>query len=75
MKHTKEELEKWYIEIMKHTKEELEKMRKELAVRDIEQSDDKCLYSIFREGCVGWDNFDDDFVVEQYNENILFTEE
>lgn len=50
----------------KYTEAQLKKMCNLLALRDIEQSDDSTLFDVFMEGCIGWENFDDDFVVEQF---------
>lgn len=55
---------------MKYTTEQLAKMRNMLATRDIEQSDDSILYDVFMGGCVGWGNFEDDFVAEQFEMNF-----
>lgn len=64
--------------MLKRTKKELDKMRRILARRDVEQSDDSTLYDVFMEGCPGWDNFEDSFVEEQffehYDEETLKTE-
>lgn len=54
------------MEDQKYTPKQLSFMRDLLAKRDIEQSEDKTLYDVFREGCTGWDNFDDDFVIENF---------
>lgn len=53
---------------MKYTTEQIEKMRGLLANRDIEQSDDGTLFDVFMEGCPGWNNFTNDFVVDQFKE-------
>ncbi len=54
--------------IVTKDKDVLQRLRHELAQRDVEQSDEKTMYDVFTEGCVGWDNFEDDHVVEQYIE-------
>ena len=46
----------------------IEEKRFALAKRDIEQSGDSTLFDVFMDGCIGWNNFDDDFVEEQYKE-------
>lgn len=51
---------------MNYTTEQINKMREALATRDIEQSEDSTLFDVFMEGCPGWKNFEDDFVIEQY---------
>ena len=55
---------------MKYSKAQIETMRKMLALRDVEQSDDSTLYDVFREGCIGWDNFQDDFVIQQFEDHF-----
>jgi len=52
----------------KFSKEDIDQMRYFLAERDIEQSDDSTLISVFLEGCEGWENFSDDDVVVEYLE-------
>ena len=55
---------------MEYTGEQIEKMREKLAQRDIDQSDDGTLFDVFMDGCTGWRHFDDDFVIEQYEDLI-----
>lgn len=51
---------------MKYTSKQVDKMREIMATRDVEQSDDDTLFDIMMEGCEGWSNFDDDFVIEEF---------
>ena len=51
---------------MKYTKDQVNKMRKIMATRDVDQCDDGTLFDVFMEGCIGWANFDDDFVIKEF---------
>ena len=72
MKNTKKFLDKTTAininNTMKYTQTQIAKMRTLLAQRDIEQSEDSTLFDVFMEGCTGWGNFEDDFVIEQFEE-------
>jgi len=50
----------------KYTQEQINEMRKMLAIRDIDQIDDSTLFDTFMEGCIGYNNFDDDFIIEHF---------
>jgi len=51
---------------MKYTKDQVNKMREIMATRDVEQCDEGTLFDVFMEGCTGWGNFDDDFVIVEF---------
>jgi len=53
---------------MKYTQTQITQMKVILTKRDIEQSDDSTLFDVFTEGCIGWDNFEDSHVIEQFKE-------
>jgi hypothetical protein len=53
-----------------YTDDQLSSMRGDLASRDVEQSDDSVLHTVFLEGCTGWDNFDDEYVIQQHEEHL-----
>ena len=52
-----------------YTKEQMEDMREMLAQRDIEAWDERDIYDVAMDGCVGYKNMPDKECVEQY-ENI-----
>jgi hypothetical protein len=53
---------------MKYSTKQINTMRKLLAKRDVEQSDESTLFDVFTEGCTGWANFDDKFVIEHFED-------
>jgi hypothetical protein len=50
-----------------YTAKEIGSMKEELAESEWNGLDDKCLRQVLWEGCVGWDNMEDDYVVELYD--------
>ena len=54
------------------TNPNIEQMREMLIERVIDNAETdndvrKLLYDLLKEGCRGWDNYDDDFIEEQFN--------
>jgi hypothetical protein len=50
-----------------YTTKEIGSMKEELAESEWNGLDDKCLRQVLWEGCVGWANMEDDYVVELYD--------
>ena len=53
-------------EPQKYTSEQIKAMKNMLILRDVEQVDDEVLYSVFSEGCTGWDNFSQEHIIEHF---------
>lgn len=51
---------------MKYTKEQIEKMKDLLIEATLEQCDDSVVADILREGCPGYDNFEDAELIEEF---------
>lgn len=48
---------------MKYTATQLEEMRKVLAVNEMENMDDSTLFEILSEGCVGYNNMEEEDLI------------
>lgn len=55
-----------------YSSEEIDEMREALCQRELELlTDESDIWSILMDGCIGWDNMDDETVIEQFEESML----
>lgn len=55
-----------------YSSEEIDEMREALCQRELELlTDESDVWSILMNGCIGWDNMDDETVIDQFEEFIL----
>ena len=56
---------------MKYTNEQIEKMKMDCCEHESEMIalDRKGIYQILMEGCVGWENMDEEMLIDYWEEN------
>jgi hypothetical protein len=51
-----------------YTKDQIDKMKDALTLREMDGIDDGSLYDILMNGCTGYDNMDDETIIDFYED-------